>query len=154
MVTSTRRLVPEAFNDGVVSLFPKGTVFLVGIGATLGKVAVGTESGSANQQINAIILNEENDPYYLAYFLHCFRNEVRVVSNGNTLGILNQSGTKSLLIVKPSIMEQRQIAAQLKLHDTKNADIIQQIEASLELLVQYRAALIMNAVTGQIAGII
>ena len=69
---SSRKIVTDALEDGVSALFPKGTIFLVGIGATLGKVAVGTEVGSANQQINAILLEKENDPYYLAYFLHGF----------------------------------------------------------------------------------
>ncbi len=150
LTESARRLIPEALHDGVASLFPTGTVFLVGIGATLGKVAVGTEPGSANQQINAIVLEKENDPYYLAYFLHGFRDEVRVSSNGNTLGILNQSGTKSLPILRPPTAEQREISAHLRSHDARIANVIQQVENSLALLSQYRAAIITAAVTGQI----
>lgn len=151
LTESARRLVPEALQDAVASLFPIGTVFLVGIGATLGKVAVGTEPGSANQQINAIVLEKENDPYYLAYFLHGFREEVRVASNGNTLGILNQSGTKSLPILRPPTTEQNEISAHLRSHDARNADVVQQVENSLALLSQYRAAIITAAITGQVA---
>lgn len=151
LTESARRLIPEALHDGVASLFPTGTVFLVAIGATLGKVAVGTEPGSANQQINAIVLEMENDPYYLAYFLHGFRDEVRVSSNGNTLGILNQSGTKSLPILRPPTAEQNEISAYLRSHDVRNADVVQQIENSLMLLRQYRAAIITAAVSGQVA---
>ncbi len=151
LTESSRRLIPEALHDGVASLFPSGTVFLVGIGATLGKVAVGTEPGSANQQINAIVLEMENDPYYLAYFLHGFRDEVRVSSNGNTLGILNQSGTKSLPILRPPTAEQNEISVYLRSHDARNADVVQQIENSLMLLRQYRAAIITAAVSGQVA---
>ncbi|MGY6644160.1 MAG: restriction endonuclease subunit S [Salinarimonas sp.] len=150
LTESARRLAPEALDDGVASLFPVGTVFLVGIGATLGKVAVGTQPGSANQQINAIVLERENAPYYLAYFLHGFREEVRVASNGNTLGILNQSGTKSLPILRPPTSEQNEISAHLRSHDARNADVVQQVENSLALLSQYRAAIITAAVTGQV----
>ena len=115
---SDRKVTPEAIEDGVCTLFPAGTVFLVGIGATLGKVAVTTTTGSANQQINAILPDKSNDPYFMAYFLHGFRTEVRVTSNGNTLGILNQDGTKSLLMPVPPLSEQENITSEIKSHDS------------------------------------
>lgn len=62
---SARRIVPDAIEDGVCTLFPENTVFLVGIGATLGKVAVSTAPGSANQQINAIIPDHNSDSYFI-----------------------------------------------------------------------------------------
>ena len=151
--SSARRIIPEAIEDGVCTLFPENTVFLVGIGATLGKVAVSTAPGSANQQINAIIPDHNNDSYFLAYFLHGFRNEVRVTSNGNTLGILNQSGTKSLLIPVPPLSEQKNISTEMKNYDEREINTIRQIEDSIELLNQYRSALITSAVTGQIGGL-
>lgn len=150
---SARRIIPEAIEDGVCTLFPENTVFLVGIGATLGKVAVSTAPGSANQQINAIIPDHNSDSYFIAYFLHGFRNEVRVTSNGNTLGILNQSGTKSLLIPVPPLSEQNNISNELKNYDEREINTIRQIEDSIKLLNQYRSALITSAVTGQIGGL-
>jgi type I restriction enzyme, S subunit len=151
--SSARRIIPEAIEDGVCTLFPENTVFLVGIGATLGKVAVSTAPGSANQQINAIVPDHNSDSYFLAYFLHGFRNEVRVMSNGNTLGILNQSGTKSLLIPVPPLSEQKNISTELKNYDQREINTILRIENSIELLNQYRSAVITSAVTGQIGGL-
>lgn len=147
---SARKIIPDAIEDGVCSLFPSGTVFLVGIGATLGKVAVSAVLGSANQQINAILPNKGVDPYFVAYFLHGFRNEVRVTSNGNTLGILNQEGTKSLLITVPPPSEQMDIANHLRSYDVKAFKVIRLIEESIEHLAENRAAIITAAVTGQI----
>ena len=147
---SDRKVTPEAIDDGVCTLFPAGTVFLVGIGATLGKVAVTTTTGSANQQINAILPDKSNDPYFMAYFLHGFRTEVRVTSNGNTLGILNQDGTKSLLMPVPPLSEQEKIASEMRSHDSREAEVVRQIEESIELLRVYRSALITAAVTGQL----
>ena len=148
---SARKVTLEAIEDGVCTLFPERTVFLVGIGATLGKVAVSTTTGSANQQINAILPDRDNDPYFMAYFLHGYRTEVRVTSNGNTLGILNQDGTKSLLIPVPPLSEQKEIASELTSHDAREAEIVQQIGESIGLLQDYRAALITAGVTGQLA---
>lgn len=147
---SARKVTPEAIEDGVCVLFPAGTVFLVGIGATLGKVAVSTTVGSANQQINAISPDNNNDPYFMAYFLHGFRTEVRVASNSNTLGILNQDGTKSLLMPVPPLTEQEEIASELRAYDSHEAEVFLQIEKSIGLLLGYRSALIAAAVTGQI----
>ena len=149
--TSARKITSEALEDGVSTLFPEGTVFLVAIGATLGKVAVSMVEGSANQQINAILPEPGNDPHYLAYFLHGFREEVRVTSNGNTLGILNQEGTKSLSVLRPPSSEQREISSELKKHDRREGDVIEAIQRSILSLGEYRAALITAGVTGKIA---
>ena len=148
---SARKVTLEAIENGVCTLFPERTVFLVGIGATLGKVAVSTTTGSANQQINAILPDRDNDPYFMAYFLYGYRTEVRVTSNGNTLGILNQDGTKSLLMPVPPLSEQKEIASELASHDAREAEIVQHIGGSIGLLQDYRAALITAGVTGQLA---
>lgn len=150
---SVRKITPEALEDGVSTLYPDGTVFLVAIGATLGKVAVSTVEGSANQQINAILPEPGNDPHYLAYFLHGFREEVRVTSNGNTLGILNQEGTKSLSVLRPPPAEQREISSELRKHDRREGDVIDAIHRSVRFLGEYRAALITAGVTGKIANL-
>ncbi|HDY96931.1 MAG TPA: restriction endonuclease subunit S [Pseudomonas sabulinigri] len=150
---SGRRITPEAINDGVATLFPVGTIFLVGIGATLGKVAVNTAAGSANQQLNAILLESDNSPYFAAYFLHGFREAVRVTSNGNTLGILNQDGTKSIPMTRPPLSEQKDIVNHLTEHDRQGEIISQAVERSVDSLEGYRAALITAAVTGQIGGL-
>ena len=148
---SARKVTPEAIEDGVCTLFPAGTVFLVGIGATLGKVAVSTTAGSANQQINFILPDKNNDPYFMAYFLHGFRAEVRVTSNGNTLGILNQDGTKSLLMPVPPLSEQQEIASEVSGYDSRESEVTREIRQSIGLLQVYRSALITAAVTGQLA---
>lgn len=150
---SARKITAQAVEDGFATLFPPGTVMLVGIGATLGKVAVSVEAGSANQQITAIIPEVNSDPHYLAYFLHGFRQEVRVMSNGNTLGILNQEGTKALTVLRPPLEEQRRIAALLKEQDALYADVHIRVQHSLGLLAEYRTALVTAAVTGQIEGL-
>lgn len=147
---SERKIVHDAVNDGVGVLFPAGVVMLVTIGATLGKVAVAVAPASANQQINAILLERGNVAHYLAYLLHGFRNEVRVMSNANTLGILNQAATKALPILRPPSREQQAIADYLVARDRRHAAIVQKIHQSIVLLQEQRAALITAAITGQL----
>lgn len=149
---SAKKLVPDAIGDGVANEFPAFCVLLVSIGATLGKVAVAPKACSANQQINAISLQPGNDPYYLAYFLHAFQNEVRMISNGNTLGILNQDGTKSLKVLHPfSYAEQSKISNLLREFDKDYARVIGKINESIDAMIELRSAIVTDAVTGQIA---
>lgn len=147
---SERKITRDAVNDGVGVLFPAGVVMLVAIGATLGKVAVAVAPASANQQINAILLERGNVAHYLAYLLHGFRNEVCVMSNANTLGILNQAATKALPVLRPPSREQQAIADYLVRRDRRHAAIVQKIHQSIVLLQEQRAALITGAVTGQL----
>ncbi|MGX1745814.1 MULTISPECIES: restriction endonuclease subunit S [unclassified Brevundimonas] len=153
LTDSVRKIVHEALEDGASTLFAAGSVLMVCVGATLGKVGVAVVPGSANQQINVIDLEPENDPYYLAYFLHALREEVRVAANGNTLPILNQDGTKSLIALRPPASEQRDIATALRGHDQREAGVLETVRRSIELLSEYRAAAITSAVTGQLEGL-
>jgi len=150
---SEKCLTLDAFDEGHAVRFPERSILLVGIGATLGKVAVAPLKCSSNQQINAIKTLAENDPLYLAYFLHGFRTEVRMASNGNTLAILNQDKTKSLLVVRPPLGEQQAIAQRLTDADRSIDYTASKIDESIALLIERRATLITLAVTGQIEGL-
>src|SRR5690606_20739593 len=52
---SARLISKEAIVAGEGRLFPAGSVLIVGIGATLGKVGYTKSDCSANQQINAVV---------------------------------------------------------------------------------------------------
>lgn len=150
---SEKNLSEDAFREGFAVRYPAHSVLLVGIGATLGKVGLAPTICSSNQQINAITVSSENDPYFLATYLHAFRNEVRMLASGNTLPILNQDKTKSLIVVRPPVAEQRDIAVFVKGFGKQLAPVTAQIEKSITLLKEERAALITAAVTGQIEGL-
>jgi type I restriction enzyme S subunit len=150
---SEKCLIPAAFSEGHAVRFPAHSILLVGIGATLGKVAVAPIECSSNQQINAISTLPENDSRYLAYFLHGFRTEVRMTANGNTLAILNQDKTKCLTVLRPPFAEQQAIAARLSETDSAYEHVSRKVRGSIALLVERRATLITLAVTGQIEGL-
>lgn len=147
---AARKLADEAFSEGACRLFPSGCVLLVGIGATLGKVGVVLRECSANQQINAIALIKEMIPHYLAYYLHGYRREVRVMSNASTLGILNQEKTKQIIVLQPPLNEQRDIVDSIQREEAAVERVKDRSARAIELLQEYRSALITNAVTGKI----
>lgn len=148
-----RSLTDDAFSEGQAILYEPRSVLLVGIGATLGKVAVALSRCASNQQINAIMTGPDEAPMFLAYFLHAFRTEVRIFASGNTLPILNQDKTKSIIITRPPRSEQEDIADFLQDKDREFDSITKKISLSVTLLNECRAATITAAVTGQIKGL-
>jgi type I restriction enzyme, S subunit len=148
-----KSLTWDAFSEGHAVLFSANSILLVGIGATLGKVAVAPMECSSNQQINAITVSQDATPVFLTYYLHAFRNEVRMSASGNTLPILNQDKTKSIMVTRPPLAEQVEIANSLRERDLEIERVATSIRRSIDLLRESRAALVTSAVTGQIEGL-
>lgn len=73
-----------------------------------------------------------------------------MTSNGNTLAILNQDGTKALMVLRPPVEEQEAISEFLIGQDQRDSIVIGEVERSCQLLAEYRAALVTAAVTGQL----
>jgi len=147
---ATKKLSQEAVDDGVCRLFPSNSVLIVGIGATLGKIAVATREFSANQQINVVLTLPAVEHRYLAYYLYSRRAELKMMSAASTLGIINQERTKQFPCPFPPLQEQREIAEYCRRKIVETTDTEWKIDAAVERLKEYRSALITNAVTGQI----
>lgn len=147
---SNRKLSETAFVEKACRIFPKNTVLLVGIGATLGKTGITTVECSANQQINAIIFNHEVLPLFGAYLLSICRTQLNSIANAATLPILNQEQTKSFQIPLPPLSEQQQIADFLDEKTAMIDELIAELEAQISDLATYRQAVITEAVTGKI----
>jgi len=144
---SKRRLNQLAVAEGIVKLFPKNSVLVVGIGATLGRVGIAKGSFSCNQQINVIVPEEYLSADFLAYSLQVKSEIMKVISNATTLGIMNQDKTKLVELCAPDIEEQKQIADFLDFKTVQIDRLIEKKEALIEKLNEKRIALITQAVT-------
>ena len=153
LTDAEKALTDDAFNEGYAVRYAANSILLVGIGATLGKVAVANMSCSSNQQINAITASEDTDPVFLAYSLHGFRAEVRMSASGNKLPILNQDKTKAIIVTRPPHAEQIAIGLFLREQDRKIESVAAKVSASIALLNEQRSTLVTLAVTGQIEGL-
>ena len=111
LVNAKRKICKIALEDGKARFFDKHSVLLVGIGATLGKIGIIEDSGSSNQQINAITFIDKFNPYYGAYYLQSISDVIVSLSNFATLPIFNQTQTKDILMLVPPIHEQNEIIA-------------------------------------------
>lgn len=87
---SVKKISALALEDKVVKPMPKGSIMMIGIGATLGKVAITNVDCTTNQQINSLIPIEGVNAKYLMYQLNSLRDIVKLLSSASTLGIINQ----------------------------------------------------------------
>src|SRR5690554_3840820 len=147
---SEKRVSAEAVRSGDAKVFPSGSVLIVSIGATLGKVGHIRRPASANQQINAVVPGPRVDGYFLAYSLSVKVNALRFLSNASTIGIMNQEKTKEIWLSLPPLQEQKLITEFLDKQTSVIDTLIQEAAGGVSLLQERRSALISAAVTGKI----
>ena len=151
LIESNRKINSFAVTNNEVELFNEFSVFLVSIGATIGKVGYSTTKASANQQINIITFHESIFyQLYGYYFFVAHKEMVKLEADYTTLPILNQTKTKNLLIICPSLEEQQSIVRKIETDCTCFDAKIVKTKKLIELLTEYRATLISEVVTGKI----
>jgi type I restriction enzyme, S subunit len=133
-----------------IRVFPEFTVMHVGIGATIGKVGVTKVKASCNQQINAIVCNENLHYLFAAYFLQSIKNFIVKCGKYTTLPIINQDETKALTFTLPPLDEQIEITTFLQQSEQIIAGQVTKITDVISRLEEYRSAIITNAVAGKI----
>ena len=96
---------------------PKGSVLMVCIGASIGKVAWANRDCATNQQINALSPSNGYDGEFVALALATteFQNSLKDCAGQATLPIVSKSKWESLRIYVPSLNEQRSIVSGLTL---------------------------------------
>lgn len=150
LIDSKRKIPIEAIEDKEAKVFPANAIMVIGIGATLGKVATSSVEFSANQQINVIYPSEETSSEFLLYALQGYEKVFRANANSATLPILNQERLGAIHIPFPPMEEQLLIAGKIREKKAAERKITEQLISSISLLKERRAALITAAVTGQI----
>lgn len=144
---ASKFLSPEG--EKQVRVVPPATVLMCCIGATLGKVGITDKPAATNQQITAIISSLWLGKY-LFYSLQASRQDIEVLSVGNTLPILNNGRLGAHLVPMPSLEEQQEIVSYLDFEAAEIDAAIADAKKAIELSKERRAALISAAVTGKI----
>lgn len=144
---SKRKITHLAIEHGKVKPFPKNTVLIVGIGATLGKVGITVKESGSNQQINYISFNSPITAWFIGYFLKANIDSVKVLANSATLPILNQSQTKEIIVPAPPLPEQQAIVTYLDKKTALLDELLRKKEDKIQLLKENRTALINHVVT-------
>ena len=147
-LTGCSRMVAAEYRSEV-DVFAPGTIALVGIG-DVGRVAMLTEEGTGNQQLNFIRPVAGIASIFLTYALMAAQEFVRSRANVTLIPILNQENTKRLRFAVPTPEEQRAITAYLDAETAKIDDLIAHTNDEITLLKELRAATIADAVLGRV----
>jgi type I restriction enzyme S subunit len=148
--SAQKKLHQTALKNKFINLYEKNSILFIGIGATLGRVALMKTEGSCNQQINIIRIDDLQNTMYYVYLLNCIRRSVFETTNFTTLPILNQSQTKQILIVRPPHKEQSEI---VNICDDVNKEFYiahKKVKEQITKLQEYKSSLISSVVTGKI----
>lgn len=147
---ANRKLDYSAVVDNEVPLFPAGTIMIVGIGATMGKIGYMLNEGSSNQQITGLVIKNDHCSRELMYWLHAVSDYIKNMANFTTLPILNNQVLSNIICVVPTVKEQQQIAEYLDRKCTEIDSIINSNNGVINKLKEYRQSIIYEAVTGKI----
>lgn len=147
---SQRHITQKAISEKVAFLFPPNSVLMIGIGGTLGRIGFCKNSCFSNQQINAIIVNNNYNPIYLAYYLKSEFDYIWSRANTATMPIINQQATKDLLVTCPPFDEQEIIANEIEMKCLPLNEAISRHKRMISLFSERKQIIINNVVTGKI----
>ena len=137
-------------NSSARMLPPKAVVFTRD--ATIGESAITTRPMAVSQHIIAWLCTTERVvEEFLLLAIYGMKGELLRLTNGSTIGTIGLSDVKTIQISLPPLREQNEIVRRVFGRKSELADISQTVEKSIELLAEYRSALITAAVTGQIS---
>ncbi|MBI4327158.1 MAG: restriction endonuclease subunit S [Chloroflexi bacterium] len=151
ITAAARRLARKAVTDGKANLFPRGTVLLVSIGSTVGKVGLADVDVCTNQQITGLTFRSGILPDYAAWFLTSQRAVIENAASDGGVPIINQGGMAELPFCFPeSITEQRAIVARLDALRGK-LDELQRLQREVAAeLASFTPALLAKAFRGEL----
>ena len=123
---------------------PIGSVLYTCIGSTIGKIGIASSELTSNQQINAIICNEDNE--FLYYVLLYNTGRIRKLAGEQAVPIIKKSDFENLNFPIPPLAEQKKIAEILCTWD----DAIEKQSKLIEKLELRKRGLMQRLLTGKI----
>jgi type I restriction enzyme S subunit len=130
-------------------VFPQDTIIFAKVGAALllNKRRILIRPSCIDNNMMGFVPKSCNRNW--AYYWMCTLDLGGIVNPGAVPSI-NEGQIREIRVPVPSIDEQRAIAAFLDRETARNDALIEKVEKSIELLREYRTALISGAVTGKI----
>jgi type I restriction enzyme S subunit len=110
---SSRTISDLAIAERKARVFEPGTILLVAIGGSLGKVGLARERCSSNQQITGIRFSPNILPDYGWWWIRSLSTDLMNAAPQATLPIINQEKIGKFEITIPPFDEQRRIVAYL-----------------------------------------
>lgn len=145
--TVTRKALAEC---SALRLFPSGTILVAMYGATIGRIGLLEVPATMNQACCGFVGGAHLRPRYFFFWLQAFRDRIISLGTGGGQPNISQEKLRSLRIGVPPLTEQDDIIAMLDRACSRMRQLEDQLADSVEMLREYRQALITAAVTGKI----
>ena len=115
--------------------------------APVGYVGISTTEFATNQGCKSLVTNHKSDVNYLYYYFSVNTMALNAVSSGTTFTELTKTCLSSFIALVPPRIEQKIIGEYLDQKTSQIDSLIEKLERKIELLKEYRTALISQCVT-------
>ncbi len=117
-VTQTEtRVSSKALSKFRNQVIPKNAVMFTSLSFGFGKMGIASRLSLSNQQINSVIVNEQNDSYFVYYLLKACTPYIFAYNSGIDTPIVPKSVFERIRLKCPELQVQRKIAALLWAYD-------------------------------------
>ena len=147
---SNKKLSQKAFDAGKARKFYAGTIMLVAIGATIGKIGYLEQDASSNQQITGMKFNSTIIPRYAYYWFRFIKPEILTNASTATLPIINQKGIKALSFCAPNKQLQETICRKIDEVSNFRNTVKAELNEKVELMRSLKASILDSAFKGKL----
>jgi len=147
--TSRRRITDLGYRSCGTTLAPAGSI-AISTRAPIGHLAIVRVAACVNQGCRMLVPRSCQNVEYHYYQLVAARPELESLGQGSTFTELRRSGLAAVLLATPPPQEQAHIAGYLRAVDEKINRFIRNRRRLIEVLNEYKQAIINRYVTGQI----
>ena len=153
--TSQDKITVKAIEQSSTKLVPIGSVLMVVRGMILihsVPVALTQEAVTINQDMKALIPNNDLDSEYFLYLLKGLKDYLLdyVETSGHGTKCLRSDDFMNMPLFLPNVEEQKNIVQYIKNKSEVFDSLINKAESAIQLMQERRTALISSAVTGKI----
>jgi type I restriction enzyme S subunit len=140
---------PEGIANSSAVVLPARSVIL-SRDATVGLCAIATTELAVSQHFMAWVCGPAVLDEYLLYVIDAMKQELERLSMGSTIPTIGLPHIKDLAMPLPPVDEQHRIVDRIAGQTGHIDSLVERTRQSIDLLQEYRTALISAAVTGQI----
>ncbi len=151
IVNTSKKITQKALDDyTTLRFYPIGSVVIAMYGATIGKLGLLNIETTTNQACCALANPKNVDSKFVFYWFLSVRQEIISLSYGGGQPNINQEQIKNLKLQVPPPEEQKAIVNYIEKEIARINAKVEKTKKLIELLEEYKQALISELVTGKI----
>lgn len=148
---TSKKITQKAFeNHSALKVYPIGSIVIAMYGATIGKLGILDIETTTNQACCVLSDIKNSNTLYVFNCLISGQDALINLSYGGGQPNISQDTLRNFRIPVPPLSEQTAIVQYIESETANINDKINQIKQEIDLLKEYRQALIFEAVTGKV----